>query len=99
MGSRGYATPSWTDQSLRPTVITAFERPFVSVGRAMTGIGAGLLWLDANQYRPYPVLITTAVLPLPLERTSMIAIASTQPFQDFEWAFIVKIGVTLWFVR
>ena len=99
--ARAYLTLSWTDQSTRPTVITAVERPVLQMGRASTGIGAGLLWIEPNQYRPYPMLVTSTVvpLPLPLPRTSFVAIGSVLPFQDFDWSLVLKLGVTVWFVR
>lgn len=65
----------------------------------LVGLGAGLLWLEGNVYRPYPIVVSSAVIPLPLPRTAFVAIASTQPFQDFEWSVVLKIGVTAWFVR
>ena len=99
LGARAYATVSWTDESTKPTVITAGERPVVYVGRAFVGLGAGLLWLDVNGYRAYPILVSSTVVPLPVPRTSVVAIASTQPFQDFEWSLVLKVGVTVWFVR
>jgi hypothetical protein len=97
--ARAYATLSWTDESAKPTVITAAERPVWDVSSAFVGLGAGLLWLDVNEYRPYPILVSSTVVPLPIPRTSVVAIASTQPFQDFEWSVVLKVGVTVWFVR
>ena len=99
LAARAYVTMSWTDESTKPTVITASERSVAHVGRAFFGLGAGLLWLDVNEYRPYPILVSSTVVPLPVPRTSMVAIASTQPFQDFEWSLVLKVGVTVWFVR
>ncbi len=96
---RGYATLSWTDQSFAPTVITAAERPVLGYGDGFTGLGAGLLWLEGNDYAPYPILVSSTVLPVPIPRTSFVAIASTQPFQDFAWSLILKVGVTFLFVR
>ncbi len=98
-GVRGYVTLSWTDESTKPTVISAAERPVIHVGRAFAGLGAGLLWLEANDYRPYPMLVSSTVVPLPVPRTSFVLIASTLPFQDFDWSLVFKIGVTLVFVR
>ncbi len=97
--TRAYGTLSWTDESLRPTLITAAERQLVAVRPVMVGLGAGLLWLDANDYRPYPILVSSAVLQLPIPRTSIVAIASTQPLQDFEWSLVLKLGFTVWFRR
>lgn len=99
LATRAYATLSWTDESTKPTVITAGERSVAYVGRAIVGMGAGLLWLDFNEYRPYPILVSSTVVPLPVPRTSVVAIASTQPFQDFAWSLVLKVGVTVWFVR
>ncbi len=99
LGARAYATVSWTDESAKPTVITAGERSVGYLGRAFVGLGAGLLWLDVNEYRPYPLLVISTVVPLPIPRTSVVAIASTQPFQDFDWSLVLKVGVTVWFVR
>ena len=97
--ARAYVTLSWTDESAKPTAITAGERPVARVGPAMVGAGAGLLWLDVNEYRPYPILVSSTVVPLPMPRTSAVAILSTQPFQDFAWSLVLKVGVTLWYVR
>ena len=99
LGARAYATVSWTDESIKPTLITASERPVVYVGSAFAGLGAGLLWLDANGYRPYPIVVSSTVVPLPIPQMSVVAIASTQPFQDFEWSLVLKAGVTVWFLR
>ena len=44
---RGDVTLSWADESMAPTVITAAERPVVRFGDGFTGLGAGLLWLEA----------------------------------------------------
>ncbi len=99
LSARAYLTLSWTDESAKPTVITAAERPVLNTKATMTGMGAGLLWLDVNDYRPYPIVVSSTVVPLPLPRTAVVAIASTQPFQDFEWSLVLKVGVTLWFVR
>jgi hypothetical protein len=96
---RGYVTLSWTDDSAAPTVIAAVERPVLFVKRAFTGLGAGLLWLEANDYRPYPMLVSSTVIPLPLPRTSFVLIASTLPFEDFDWSLVLKVGMTLFFVR
>jgi hypothetical protein len=66
---------------------------------ARGGIGAGLLWLEVNEYRPYPILLSSTVVPLPIPRTAVVGIVSTQPFQHFEWSVVLKVGVTVWFVR
>jgi hypothetical protein len=97
--ARVYATVSWTDESAKPTLITAGERSLWRVDRARGGIGAGLLWLEVNAYRPYPILLSSTVVPLPIPRTSAVGIVSTQPFQNFEWSLVLKVGITAWFVR
>ena len=97
--SRAYMTLSWTDESGKPTVITAAERALLRERVVMLGLGAGLLWLEGNDYRPYPILVSSTVVPLPIPRTAVVAIGSTQPFQEFEWSVVLKVGVTLWFVR
>ena len=97
--SRGYVTLSWTDKSAKPTVITAAERALLQTKVVMVGLGAGLLWLEGNDYRPYPIIVSSTVVPLPIPRTAVVAIGSTQPFQEFEWSVVLKVGVTLWFVR
>ena len=96
---RAYVTLSWTDHSAKPTVITAAERALVQRKIAMVGLGAGLLWLEGNDYRPYPIIVTSTVVPPPIPRTAVVVIGSTQPFQEFEWSLVLKVGVTLWFVR
>lgn len=100
VSGRAYVTLSWTDErSAKPTLITAAERPVVHVKAVSVGLGAGVLWLEANDYRPYPIVVSSAVVPLPVPRTAVVAIASTQPFQDFEWSLVLKVGVTVWFRR
>ena len=99
LATRAYLTLSWTDESGKPTIITAAERSLLGRKPVMVGFGAGLLWLEGNDYEPYPIVVSSTVIPLPLPRTAFVAIASTQPFQDFEWSLVLKIGVTLWFVR
>ncbi len=90
-------TLSWTDDSWAPTVITAAERQLVAAGPVMVGAGAGLLWLEFNDYRPYPILVSSTVVQLPIPRTSVVGIVSTQPFQAFEWSVVMKLGFTVWF--
>lgn len=97
--SRAYATLSWTDESAKPTVITAAERALVQRKFAIVGLGTGLLWLEGNDYRPYPIIVSSSVVPLPIPRTAVVVIGSTQPFQKFDWSVVLKIGVTLWLVR
>jgi hypothetical protein len=99
VGGRAYATLSWSDQSAAPTVITAWEHPMVRFGRAFTGLGAGLLWLEAKDNRPDTMLVSSTVIPLPVPRTSFVFIASTSPFEDFDWSLVFKVGVTAVFVR
>jgi hypothetical protein len=99
VGARAYVTLSWTDESTKPTIISAAERPVVHVGRAFAGLGVGLLWLETNDYRPYPMLVSSTVVPLPVPRTSFVLIASTLPFEDFDWSLVLKVGVTVVFVR
>jgi hypothetical protein len=99
LSARAYATFSWTDESAKPTIISAAERRLLDTKRTITGLGAGLRWLDVNDYRPYPIVVSSTVVPLPIPRTAVVAIASTQPFQDFEWSLVMKVGVTFWFVR
>ncbi len=98
-GARAYVTLSWTDESAKPTVISAAEWQVVNVGPAFAGLGAGLLWLEANDYRPYAMVVSSTVVGLPVPRTSFVLIASTLPFQDFDWSLVLKIGVTVVFVR
>jgi len=97
--TRGWITLSWTDQSAKPTVITAVEHALLHVKGAGTGLGAGVLWLEPDNYKPYPIIVSSTVVPLPIPRTSFVAIASTQPFQDFGWSLALEVGITLWFVR
>lgn len=99
LDARGYVTLSWTDESGAPTLITAAERPALRVGRAYAGLGGGLLWLEANDYEPYPMLVSSTVVPLPVPRTSFVLIASTLPFEEFDWSLVLKLGVTVLFVR
>lgn len=96
---RGYVTLSWTDESASPTVITAAERPVLRFGGGFTGLGAGLLWLEATDYEPDAMLVTSTVLPLPIPRTSVVVIGSTLPFEDFDWSVVLKLGITLFFGR
>jgi hypothetical protein len=97
--ARAYLTLSWTDESWAPTVISAAEKPLLFYGNAFTAAGAGLLWLEINGYRPYPMLVSTTVAPLPIPRTSFVMIASTLPFESFEWSLVLKFGVTVLFIR
>jgi hypothetical protein len=97
--TRGWITLSWTDESARPTVITSVEHALLHIKGASTGLGVGVLWLEPDDYKPYPIIVSSNVVPVPIPRTSLIAIASTQPFQDFDWSVAIEVSVTLWFVR
>lgn len=97
--TRAYVTFSWTDESAKPTYITAAERALIASRKVIVGLGGGLLWLENNDYRPYPIIVSSTVVPLPIPRTAVVAIASTQPFQDFAWSLVLKVGVTVWFAR
>ena len=69
------------------------------ISGASTGLGVGVLWLEPDDYKPYPIIVSSNVVPAPIPRTSLIAVASTQPFQDFDWSVAIEVSVTLWFVR
>jgi hypothetical protein len=97
--TRAYVTLSWMKSSLKPTVITAAERNILQFTSFSTGLGAGLLWLETNDYKPYPMLVSSTVIPVPVPQTSIVLIGSTLPFQDFDWSLVLKIGVTLVFIR
>jgi hypothetical protein len=94
--TRAYGTLSWTNDSAKPTVITAAERSVLQTTRASIGLGAGALWLEGNDYRPYPIAVASGVVPLPIRRTAVVAIASTQPFQEFAWSLVLKASFVLW---
>jgi len=97
---RAYGIGSWTDDSWAPTLITAVERVVWPTDHSFTTLGAGLLWLEFNDYRPYPILTSTTVVPLPFAPSvSVVVVGSTQPFQDFEWTIVTKLAVTLFFVK
>lgn len=96
---RAYGTLSWTDESIRPTLIAAAERPVLRNGDAYTGIGAGLLAPEATDYGVEAMLVSTTVLPLPIPRTSFVLVASTLPFESFDWSVVAKIGITAFFGR
>ena len=93
--TRAELTLSWNDKSGKPTIITEAERSIIDSRSLAVDAGAGLLWLEFNDYRPYPILISTAVVPLPVPRVAIVAVASTQPFQDFDWSLVLKVGITL----
>lgn len=94
--TRAELTLAWSDQSAKPTVITEVERSFIDTKALAVDVGAGLLWFDAHEYRPFPAIISTIVVPLPIPRTALVAIPDVQPFQDFEWALVLKVSLTLW---
>jgi len=99
-GFRAYGIGSWTDDSWAPTLVTAVERVVLPTPYSFTTLGAGLVWLEFNDYRPYPILTSTTVVPLPLKAPlSLVVVGSTQPFQDFEWTIVTKVAVTVFFVR
>lgn len=93
---RAELTLSWNDQSSNPTVITEAERSIIDTRAFAFDVGGGLLWLEANEYRPLPAIISTAVVPLPIPRAAIVAVGSTQPFQDFAWSLVLKVGISLW---
>ncbi|MGH7520071.1 MAG: hypothetical protein ACREMI_02215 [Gemmatimonadales bacterium] len=94
--TRAELTLAWNDKSAKPTVITELERSIIDTKAFAFDLGAGLLWLDANEYRPFPAIISTTVVPLPIPRLAIVAIGSTQPFQDFEWSLVLKGSMSLW---
>lgn len=92
---RPYATLSWTTRSWSPTIITAAERTVLETPISSTGLGGGAVWFDVDGYEAYPLAVSTTVIPLAAPRTSMVVIGSTQPFQDFSWSVVAKIGVAI----
>ncbi len=94
-GIRPYLTLSWTDEDLHPTAITAAEATVLRTPASTTGLGAGLLWIEDGGYRANSMLVSSTVVPLPIPRTSAVAIGSTLPFQDFRWSLVLKVGVRL----
>src|SRR5207247_11031101 len=52
--TRGWITLSWTDDSAKPTVITAVEHALVQVKDAATGLGVGVLVRQPEHYNPAP---------------------------------------------
>ena len=97
--TRAELTLSWNDKSSKPTIITEAERSIIDSRSFALDAGAGLLWLEFNDYRPYPILISTAVVPLPVPRAAIVAVGSTQPFQDFAWSLVLKVGISVWSKR
>lgn len=96
---RVYGTLSWTDESIAPTFIAAAERPVFRNGDAYTGVGAGLIALEANDHEVDAMLVSSTVVPLPVPRTSFVLIASTLPFESFDWSVVAKISVAAFFGR
>jgi hypothetical protein len=94
--TRAELTLAWNDKSNNPTVITEAERSIIDTKAFAFDLGGGLLWLEANDYRPLPAIISTTVVPLPIPRAAIVAIGSTQPFQDFEWSLVLKASISLW---
>ena len=97
--TRAYATFSWSDESLSPVIIGAAERRIVSFGTGGIGLGAGALMLTEPSFEAIPIAVSSTVVPLRIPRTSLVAIASTAPFDDFEWSLVLKASVLLWFAR
>lgn len=97
-GFRPYGIASFTKGSWSPTFITAVEREIVKTSFSFTTLGAGLAWLEFKDYRGYPILTSTTVFPLPFsEKLSFVVVASTQPFQDYQWTVVAKVAITLFF--
>jgi len=94
--TRAELTLSWNGESGKPTVITEAERSLIDSRHLALDAGAGLLWLEFNDYHPYPILISTAVVPLPVPRTAIVAVGSTQPWQDWEWSLVLKASFMIW---
>ena len=97
--TRAELTLAWNDKSTKPTVITEVERSIIDTKAFAFDLGGGLLWLEANEYRPFPAIISTSVVPLPIPRAAIVAVASTQPFQEFEWSLVLKGSISLFFGR
>lgn len=94
--TRAELTLAWNDKSNNPTVITEAERSIIDTKAFAFDLGGGLLWLEANDYRPFPAIISTTVVPLAIPRAAIVAVGSTQPFQDFEWSLVLKASISLW---
>lgn len=97
--TRAYATFSWSDESLSPVIIAAAERRMVNFGAGGIGLGAGALMLTEPSFEAIPIAVSSTVIPLRIPRTSVVAIASTAPFDDFQWSLVLKASVLLWFAR
>jgi hypothetical protein len=97
--TRAYATFSWTDESASPVIIAAAERRILTVGGGGVGLGAGALVLTEPEFDAIPIAVSSTVIPLRIPRTSIVAIGSTAPFDDFQWSLVLKASVLLWFAR
>ena len=97
--TRGYATFSWTDDSASPVIIAAAERRVLTFGSGGVGLGAGALMVTEPEFDALPIAVSSTVVPLRIPRTSIVAIASTAPFDDFQWSLVLKASVLLWFAR
>ena len=92
---RAYLTTSWVLDEIQPTFITAADRAVWRTGYHTTTLGAGVLWLQPANYTPYPILVSTTLIFLPIPRTMLVGIGSVQPFQDWSWSIVAKVAVTL----
>lgn len=97
--TRAYATLSWTDESISPVIIAAAERRVVTFGGGGVGLGAGVVMPTETTFDAIPIIVSSSVVPLGIPRTSMVAIASTAPFEEFQWSLVLKASVLLWFAR
>src|SRR5437899_13058455 len=52
--TRAWITLSWTDESAKPTVITAGEHALVQVKDAGKALGLGVRRREPDLYQPYP---------------------------------------------
>ncbi len=92
--ARAYVTVSWTDESWNPTLITAAERPVLHVDEAFLGVGAGLLWLDANDYSPNPMLVRLSPTHARIEQTKRIPIGESFKFFSMKCAVNLSPNIT-----
>ena len=92
---RPYLTTSWVLDEIRPTFITAAERPIWRTSHHFTALGAGVLWLQPANYTPYPIIVSTTAIFPPIPRTMLVGIGSVQPFQDWSWSIVAKVAVML----
>ena len=97
--TRAYATFSWTDESISPVIIAAAERRIVNVRGGGVGLGAGVVMPTETTFDAVPIVVSSSVVPLGIPRTSIVAIASTAPFDEFQWSLVLKASVLLWFMR